>query len=150
MKLAMILASALALYALSCWGQTNTTTEAAPRFFIPPVQLRLEAQPDPAKAASAGSLSLEPSPPQPAPAPAVALNASLAEGGFHSSVIRSDRFYLTRAEPLDSGMARVVDRIFTPEVVHIGKIPISASIITAIKRKNPLCLLNPIVFQASW
>jgi len=40
--------------------------------------------------------------------------------------------------------------IFEPEVIHLRKVDISCSAITAIKRKNPLCLLNPIVLNVSW
>jgi hypothetical protein len=41
-------------------------------------------------------------------------------------------------------------RIFEPEVVHIGQFDVACSIITAIKRKNPLCLLNPMVLNIAW
>jgi len=79
------------------------------------------------------------------------LESSLSASEFHSRVIRSDEFYLTRAElPADSGVVRFLENTFTPEVVHIGKVPVTCSIITAIKRKNPLCLLNPLFFQVSW
>ena len=36
------------------------------------------------------------------------------------------------------------------EVVRVRKVALSGSIITAMKRKNPLYLLNPLVFVASW
>lgn len=36
------------------------------------------------------------------------------------------------------------------EVVRVRKVALSGSIITAVKRKNPLYLLNPLVFVASW
>ena len=59
--------------------------------------------------------------------------------------------YLTRMEqPSDNLFVRATDGIFRPEVVHFRKIEISCSLITAIKRKNPLCLINPIFFSASW
>ncbi len=35
-------------------------------------------------------------------------------------------------------------------IFHIGKTEWSCSILTAIKRRNPLCLLNPIVLNISW
>jgi len=151
MNLAILLSCCAALCAASCFGQTNTCTAATPRFFLPPVQLRLEPQTETPKATPV-AVALSPSIAAPAPStPNFALNSSDDDTQFHSRVIRSGEFYLTRAEPLpDGGMARVLDRIFTPEVVHVGKIPVTASIVTAIKRKNPLCLLNPIVFQVSW
>jgi len=41
--------------------------------------------------------------------------------------------------------------IFEPEVFYVGRrTTMSCSILTAIKRKNPLCLLNPIIFNVSW
>jgi hypothetical protein len=42
------------------------------------------------------------------------------------------------------------DPIFTMEEVRIRKVHITGSIITAIQRKNPLCLLNPLVFAIDW
>ncbi len=79
------------------------------------------------------------------------LDNSFPAGEFHSRVIRSGEFYLTRPESKsDSGVVRFVEGIFTPEIIRVGKTSVSCSVITAVKRKNPLCLLNPLVFQASW
>lgn len=148
MKFLVISGCCAAICAASCLGQTNTCMPVTPRFFLPPVQLRLEPQPETLKVAPVASVTLT-SPA--APAACFALNSTDDDGGFHSKVIRSGEFYLTRAEPRpEGGMARVLDGIFTPEVVHVGKIPVTGSIVTAIKRKNPLCLLNPVVFQVSW
>ena len=59
--------------------------------------------------------------------------------------------YLTRPEPpSDNLLVRFADSTFRPEVFKIGKTSLSCSIVTAIKRKNPLCLLNPIVLNLSW
>ena len=44
----------------------------------------------------------------------------------------------------------VWDPVFAPEVVKVGKVQMSGGIVTAIKRKNPFCLLHPLVFVASW
>jgi hypothetical protein len=44
----------------------------------------------------------------------------------------------------------VWDPVFAPEVVKVGKVQMSGSIVTAIKRKNPFCLLHPLAFVASW
>jgi len=52
-----------------------------------------------------------------------------------------------------AGPATVAERcldIFRPEVIHLGKTYVSCSLLTAIKRKNPLCLINPIFFNLSW
>jgi len=59
--------------------------------------------------------------------------------------------YLTRKEiRSENRFERAIDAIFEPEVIHLRKVDISCSAITAIKRKNPLCLLNPIVLNVSW
>ena len=61
--------------------------------------------------------------------------------------------YLTRpAPPSSSLLVRATDAVFIPETIHIGKTTtFSCSILTAIKRKNPLCLLNTLPFlQISW
>jgi hypothetical protein len=44
----------------------------------------------------------------------------------------------------------VWDPVFAPVVVKVGKVQMSGGIVTAIKRKNPFCLLHPLVFVASW
>jgi len=43
-----------------------------------------------------------------------------------------------------------MDAVFEPEVIHLRKIDVSCSLITALKRRNPLCLINPIVLNVSW
>ena len=59
--------------------------------------------------------------------------------------------YLTRTEPpSDNLLIRIAHSTFRPEVFKIGKTSVSCSIVTAIKRKNPLCLLNPFVLSVSW
>jgi hypothetical protein len=44
----------------------------------------------------------------------------------------------------------VWDPVFAPEVVKVGKVHMSGGIVAAVKRKNPFCLLHPLVFVASW
>lgn len=59
--------------------------------------------------------------------------------------------YLTRPEPpSDNRFDRLMDSTFRPEVFHFRKVDVECSLITAIKRKNPLCLLNPIFFNMTW
>lgn len=75
------------------------------------------------------------------------------ESDFHRQIYRrlEEGGYLRRAEePSENLLVRATDAIFLPEVVRIGKVSVSCSVITAIKRKNPLCLINPIFFNASW
>jgi hypothetical protein len=45
---------------------------------------------------------------------------------------------------------RGVDAIFVPEPIRLGRTFIGFSPYTAIKRRNPLALLNPIPFVISW
>jgi hypothetical protein len=59
--------------------------------------------------------------------------------------------YLTRPEP-ETPLSHFLDSTFSPEVIHLGKGKAVAgcTLYTAIKRKNPLCLLNPMVLFFSW
>ncbi|MEW6160830.1 MAG: hypothetical protein AB1813_25660 [Verrucomicrobiota bacterium] len=40
--------------------------------------------------------------------------------------------------------------VLEPEIIRFKGISMTGSLVTAIKRKNPLCLLNPLVFAVSW
>ena len=59
--------------------------------------------------------------------------------------------YLTRPEP-ETPIGHFMDRTFSPEIIHLGKGKAMATctLYTAIKRKNPLCLLNPMFLFISW
>jgi hypothetical protein len=61
-----------------------------------------------------------------------------------------DGFVFYPAQTPDSPIVNAMNAVFEPEVFHIGKISASASVLTAIKRKNPLCLLSPAVLTFSW
>lgn len=54
---------------------------------------------------------------------------------------------LRRSEDLGT---RFFESIFQPEEFRVGKTKVACSLLTAIKRKNPLCLINPIVLNISW
>ena len=59
--------------------------------------------------------------------------------------------YLTRPElPSEDRLDRLVNTIFAPEPIQFRKASVSCSIITAIKRRNPLCLINPIFLDIRW
>jgi hypothetical protein len=62
----------------------------------------------------------------------------------------ADGYLFHPAEVSDSPVVNAVNAVFEPEVIHIGKISASFSLYTAIKRKNPLCLLNPAVLDFGW
>jgi len=130
-----------------CHGDTNQCTGST-LFFQPGIQLRQETR-------TAISKPKPPPPPAPAAAeaatPQLQLSSALYSGEPRASFVRADEFYLTRIEPqFDNGLDKFVDDVFRPEVFHIGKLPATCSIWAAIKRKNPLCLLNPLFFQMSW
>ena len=58
--------------------------------------------------------------------------------------------YLTRPEP-ETPLEHFLDRSFSPEVIHLGRHAVaSCTLYTAIVRKNPLCLLNPMFLFISW
>jgi hypothetical protein len=134
---------------LCCDGQTLGRVDSIP-FCQPTVQLR----PDPIPKSSVVSQPRALAPKSAEPVsnlaePALVISVSQPEP--HRGFVRRDELYLVRNEPMsDQALNRFVEDVYRPEVFHLGKIPMSISVWTAIKRKNPLCLLNPIVFQASW
>jgi hypothetical protein len=50
----------------------------------------------------------------------------------------------------DSEFDRAMAAAFRPEIIHVGHVQISCSIITAIARKNPFCLLDQSVLGISF
>ena len=137
---------------LCCVAQTNGFSPPAPAFFQPGLQLRQHA---PSVSANATVTSQSgPVPPENVTRIVTSkaeLSSSTAQG-LHISFVRTDQFYLVRSEPpaFQHGGNRFLDQVFRPEEFRVGKFAVSSPIATAVKRKNPLCLLNPIVFQASW
>jgi hypothetical protein len=80
-------------------------------------------------------------------------------GSFSLSINRDDdEFYvrhlnlgLIAARPPEGPIARGFGTVFKPEEFRLGqRARGSCSILTAIKRRNPLCLLNPIFIDVSW
>jgi hypothetical protein len=45
---------------------------------------------------------------------------------------------------------KVFNPIFDMESVKLGKVHLTGGIVNAVKKKNPLCLLNPFVFAMDW
>jgi hypothetical protein len=132
-----------------CHGQTTSGPAPIP-FCQPTLQLRHDSTP------AAVALQAQPVTPKPGElvhiAPEPSLVASVNQPTVHLSFVRHDQIYLVRDEArFDRDMDRLVDNVYRPEIFHVGKVPMSSPVWTAIKRKNPLCLLlNPILFQASW
>jgi hypothetical protein len=119
-------------------AQSNVAVPHPGMFSLSPIQLRAEAS-------------------NPKTHQTVTVGAS--ESGFMEigaeSIIQSlDRYrWINEAECLtrtELHEPTPLDKIFAPEVIRLRKVHLSGSLITAIKRKNPLCLLNPIVFWMSW
>ena len=120
-------------------GETNHCAASSVRFSLPAVHLRAEPRPE----------AFQVETPGPAPvvfrAPAAGIEAKhvLSDWDFRSDILRSDRFYLTQSKaPPDGGVARFVERIFTPEVVRVGKVSVFSPILTIAKTKNPLSILS--------
>lgn len=115
---------------------TNNCVAPSIQFSLPPMHLRGEP----------GILRAEETDGKTVSLPSVGTPHSentLSDRDFHRGVFRSDRFYLTQPKALpDSGVARFVDMVFTPEVVHVGKVSVSSPVLSVMKRRNPLCLLS--------
>jgi len=59
--------------------------------------------------------------------------------------------YFKRLElPSDNRLERLLNSTFEPEVIRLGNVSVSCSAVTAIKRKNPFCLLNMIFLRVEW
>jgi len=60
--------------------------------------------------------------------------------------------YLVRKQPESRNyFVRSVNTMFDTEPMRVGKTTtVTCSLVTAIKKKNPLCLLNPLVLNISW
>jgi len=80
-----------------------------------------------------------------------AANGGRMELHYNSPEAIGARIKLVKPEVVEMDpVSKFLDKTFTPEVVHFRKVEVSCSIYTAIKRKNPLCLLNPLFFQVTW
>jgi hypothetical protein len=129
----------MTLCVVTTHGETNDFAALSIRFSLPPLRLRGETCPNLAKSDATAS----PQPTSSATVGSLSFANVLSDSDLHSSIVRSSEFYLTRPEsPSDGDLLRYVDRLFTPEVIRIGKASVSCPFVTVIKRKNPLCLLS--------
>jgi hypothetical protein len=96
-----------------------------------------------------------------APSFVVSLGGGQLQGEMRSDIdeVRMERLYeklerggylARRDPPPDNLFTRAMDAVFVPEVIKIGGTSIAFSPYTAIKRKNPFCLLNPVPIAVSW
>jgi len=81
----------------------------------------------------------------------VVLDSYLGEFDYRTYRLLHESNFLRRPEPPpDDLFSRTMNGIFTPTPLRIGKTTVCCSLVTAIKRRNPLCLLNPMVLNISW
>lgn len=81
----------------------------------------------------------------------ITLTSPLGESDIRTYRMLAANGYLTRSAPeSDNVFVRLANSVFEATPVRIGKTTVAFSPITAIKKKNPLCLFNPIVLSISW
>src|SRR5690349_2244663 len=109
------------------------------------VQLKLDQDVSPDSLSDSASQGLTPVSPTNT---IESLNLSAASSGGMTRFEREafDRLvrggYLNAPKPpTDNRLERLLNSTFEPEVLHFHKVSVSCSAITAIKRKNPLCLI---------
>ena len=169
---------ALAFYWCEGFGQTNCPVPLA-WLSVPHLEMkRLECEPKapvqtrrieatglaigretlvaPAVWAAVSTNSANPEPQE------VALSSSDHDDLFHRlDVYRrlDEGGYLTKPYRPAGLLAREMDSMYRPEVFHVGKTTIRCSLLSAIKHKDPLCLLNlddpestpsVVFFKLSW
>lgn len=129
------------------FGQTNCPPPTLGMFVLPPARLRvLPADPQsPVPAAAVVQ------PAAPARLASEKMTLSTAGDDLDPELYRrlEQEGCFTRRSP-STAVERYFASVFEPEVVHLGKTSFSCTVITAIKRKNPLCLLNPMFLNLSW
>jgi hypothetical protein len=55
-----------------------------------------------------------------------------------------------RGPTYDSDVERKIAAAFRPQIIHVGHVQIYSPIVTAIARRNPLCLFDPMVLGISF
>ena len=149
--------------ALAHGADTNSMPEYARLFILPDPHLRTEPA-DPPKSTSVPTVSAQreirlsslPADTH-APAPQTPLvdhvflstdRDNLDSQAYHH--YPPDFGIIRPVRSSDDPLVRCLDSVFRPEEFRVGKTTVSCSILTAIKRKNPLCLINPIFLNVSW
>lgn len=132
-------ACAVVLGCLSCGAQTNCCPATLIKFAIEPLRLRPDTRQE--------SHEIKPFAPVvanlPVSKPGASFETGLHGAEFQSRVIRPGEFYLRQAAPAsDNSIIRFVDGVFRPEVIQLSKVQMTCPFWTALKRKNPLCLLS--------
>jgi hypothetical protein len=142
---------ACAVVGLSSGTQAQEDSQRrAPLFATPSLQLR--PQPRPAEPTTNSVLHTVQNPVVESDDLSVQLLAERRLQDFEQAIFRRlDREgYFTRRFDTDTPWERGIQTIFEPETFRVGKTSVSCSLATAIKRKNPLCLLSPLFLNVSW
>jgi len=160
MKNLFLVSFAVASYCLHSSGQTKFDSAASRLYDLQPPSLRmLSAKPEsksPATSLENAGLELRPTSVEPDKTTSAFANlGTLSERDqdeFLQLFHRMDGFgYFDRPSPdYDSPLVHWAKGTFEPEIVHLGKTTLSCSLLTATKRRNPFCLINPVVLSFSW
>lgn len=126
----------------SAAAETNSPPDLHRLFDVPSAQMREQF-------ATVQSMPVQVSATHSEAPPAVVLVATVDTESEHFQRIPHIEM-LRHDEVPESWPVRSLDSVFRPEEFRVGKTSVSCSITTAIKRRNPLCLLNPIVLNVSW
>jgi hypothetical protein len=167
MRSVWVLSGAVVFVCAAASGQTNGPPSLSPLFTVPHPQLRAPgATVEPTAPASlfGGGVGVELQTKSSQPEASL-FSSNHLDTAFEATTFTSRErefnlemfhrldaagYFDRPAPPSDSAVIRWAEGTFRPEVVHLGKTTLTCSLITAIKRKNPLCLLNPIFLNFSW
>ncbi len=128
------------LAACTLWGQTNVSL--SPAFSLPAPRLKPASAPAPITHFK----------------PVSAANQLTAEAMAAKLVLEKDKELLAQANRVivvpgltpQTFVEHGMMEIFDPVNYRFGHVVVGSSLTTAIKKKNPLCLLNPNIFWMSW
>jgi hypothetical protein len=143
--------------AFACRGQTNLLSPEMRWFVLPAPRLRVivtePAKPDtpPPKV----SLAVAPTKVDSTAAKVQTPFSFSADVGSDEEDFSSRyRGFVLKPLPQQGLIGRLnegFESVFSPEEFRVGRTAkVSCTLLTAIKRKDPLCLLNPIFFNFSW
>jgi hypothetical protein len=147
-------------FAITACAQTNSADACRSLFLVPGSHLRdqqSDAQsPSPAASAvqvvSSGQVFPDTTAGMDERLRSVRVSLSTGMDKFDLDLLHKlelDGSFIPQPEP-PTGLAKFADSVFRPEVISLGKTKFTCSLITAIKRKNPLCLINPCFLNFSW
>ena len=82
----------------------------------------------------------------------VVLSGDRGPGEVERYYLRQPDFGFIRKDRVSNNLVvRALDSVFRPEEFRVGRTTtVSCSLLTAISRRNPFCLLNPIFLNVSW